>query len=181
MWMMRTGAEPGAKQHVPAPFFTIKKNYTMKKIIIALDYHPSAQKVAEKGYEIAKALHADITLVHVIADVSYYGVAYSPIMGYQGNFTDEAIGLAENIRKEATNFLASAVKHLGDESIQISVLADDDIENAILHYSSQNNADMIIMGSHSHKGLGGIFATALAAHVLKHSAIPLLTIPVGAE
>jgi len=149
----------------------------MKKIIIALDYNPSAQKVAEKGYEIAKALHAEITLVHVIADVSYYGVAYSPIMGYQGSFTEEAIGLATDIKKEAKQFLSASVKHLGDETVKTKVLEDDDTENAIIHYSVQHKADLIIMGSHSHKGLSKIFATDTAAHVLKHSPIPLLIIP----
>ena len=30
----------------------------MKKILIALDYNPTAQKVAETGYKLAKAMNA---------------------------------------------------------------------------------------------------------------------------
>ena len=29
----------------------------MKKLLIALDYNPSAQKVAETGHNLAKAMH----------------------------------------------------------------------------------------------------------------------------
>jgi len=30
----------------------------MKKILIALDYNPSAQKIAETGYALAKSMNA---------------------------------------------------------------------------------------------------------------------------
>jgi nucleotide-binding universal stress UspA family protein len=44
----------------------------MKKVLIALDYNPTAQKVAEVGFSMAKAMNAEITLLHVIADPVYY-------------------------------------------------------------------------------------------------------------
>jgi len=44
----------------------------MKKILIALDYDPTAQKVAEIGYGIAKAMNAQPVLLHVITDVTQY-------------------------------------------------------------------------------------------------------------
>ncbi len=56
----------------------------MKKILIAIDYAPSAQKVAEMGYEIGKALQAKMTLLHVIEDTNYYASVYDPIMGFGG-------------------------------------------------------------------------------------------------
>eukprot|EP01045_Picozoa_sp_COSAG04_P042438 COSAG04_NODE_13406_length_607_cov_1.429134_2_plen_60_part_01 len=56
----------------------------MKKVLIALDYNPSAQLIAEKGYQLAKAMQADVCLIHVVADAGYYSVDYSPIMGCGG-------------------------------------------------------------------------------------------------
>jgi nucleotide-binding universal stress UspA family protein len=44
----------------------------MKKILIALDYNPSAQKVAETGYTLAKAMNVKAILLHVISDITYY-------------------------------------------------------------------------------------------------------------
>lgn len=40
----------------------------MNKILIALDYDPSAQKVAETGFSFAKAMKAEITLLHVMTN-----------------------------------------------------------------------------------------------------------------
>ena len=40
----------------------------MKKVLIAIDYDPSAQKVAEAGYAMAMAMGANILLLHVIAE-----------------------------------------------------------------------------------------------------------------
>ena len=44
----------------------------MNKILIALDYEPSAEIIAETGNTIAKALKAEIVLLHVIAEPAYY-------------------------------------------------------------------------------------------------------------
>ena len=55
----------------------------MKKILISLDYVPIAQKVAEIGFSLAENKDATITLLHVIAEPSYYGsTVYDPIMGF---------------------------------------------------------------------------------------------------
>lgn len=44
----------------------------MKKILIALDYDPTAEKIAETGYALATAMKAEVVLVHVIAEPAYY-------------------------------------------------------------------------------------------------------------
>jgi nucleotide-binding universal stress UspA family protein len=44
----------------------------MKKILIALDYNPTAERIAKTGYEMAKSMNAEVTLLHVIADYTYY-------------------------------------------------------------------------------------------------------------
>jgi hypothetical protein len=40
----------------------------MKEVLIALDYGLSAQKIAKKGFELANAMNAKVTLLHVVAD-----------------------------------------------------------------------------------------------------------------
>jgi nucleotide-binding universal stress UspA family protein len=148
----------------------------MKKILIAIDYTPAAEKVAEAGYALAKATQAEVTIVHVITEAAYYAMDYSPIMGYTGGYTTGAAEVADDIKKEAGNFLAAAVKHLGDNSISTMVLEGETAE-AIIQYSTAWNADLIVLGSHSHHGLDKLFGTDAANYILKHSKIPLLAIP----
>ena len=57
----------------------------MKKVLIALDYDPPAETIAEKGYELAKSMNAEVVLLHVVAEAFYYSAQnYSPIIGYEG-------------------------------------------------------------------------------------------------
>jgi nucleotide-binding universal stress UspA family protein len=149
----------------------------MKNILIAIDYNQSAQKVAETGYALAKAMNAEVTVVHVIADAAYYAEEYSPIMGFRGSYAMGTMALANDVKQEAKDFLAATVKHLGDDKIKTKALAGD-IEDAILKYCKSRKIDLIVIGSHSHKGLERLFVTDVAAHLLKHSKIPLLIIPV---
>jgi len=44
----------------------------MKKVLIALDFGPSAQVIAETGYNLAKSMNAEVYLLHVTADATYY-------------------------------------------------------------------------------------------------------------
>ena len=148
----------------------------MKKILIAIDYNPWAQKVAETGYAIAKAMQAELSIVHVITDAAYYAMDYSPIMGYQGGYTTGTIEVLEDIKKEAQNFLTATVLHLGDNNITTMVL-DGETTDAILKYSVEWNADLIVIGSHSHHGLEKLFGTHVATHVLNNSKVAVLAVP----
>ncbi|MEO6669724.1 MAG: universal stress protein [Ferruginibacter sp.] len=148
----------------------------MKKIVIALDYNPSAQIVVETGYAIAKAMQAELSIVHVITDAAYYAMDYSPIMGYQGGYTAGTLEVLEDIKKEAKNFLSATATHLGTMDIKTEVL-DGETVDAILQYSTEWNADLIVLGSHSHHGLERLFGVDVAMQVLKHSKIPVLAVP----
>ena len=148
----------------------------MKKILIAIDYNPTAEKVAETGYAVAKGLQSEVMLVHVITEAAYYAMDYSPIMGYTGSYTAGALELADDIRIKAESFLEASKKHLADESISTRVLKGE-IAQAILDYSIAWKADLIVMGSHTHHGIDRLFTTDIAAYMLKHSKIPLLVIP----
>jgi len=148
----------------------------MKKICIALDTSPSAEKVAELGYKYAKAIDAEVTLVHVINDASYYTMNYDPIMGYAGFLTSNTFEMIEGLRSESENFLNASVKHLKDDNIKTAVL-DGDTSDAILEFANEWEADLIVMGTHSRSGLANLLMGSNAVDVVKHSKIPLLIVP----
>lgn len=149
----------------------------MKKILISIDYNPSAEKVAEAGYALAKAMKAEVTLAHVMAEPAYYAADYSPIMGYQGGYTNGILDVVDNIKKEATEFLSAAAKHLGDPAIKTKALSGDNIEDAILKYAESRKMDLIVIGSHRHHGLERLLIPDVAVQIVKHSKVPLFIIP----
>ena len=149
----------------------------MKKILIALDYNPSAQKVAETGYDLAKALKARTILLHVTSDATYYSsLNYSPIMGF-GSFSNVVeTDTAEELKKVAQDYLDKSKQHLGDEKIQ-TVVKNGVFGETILKTATELKVDIIVMGTHSRRGLEKILVGSVAENVLHHSSIPLFIIP----
>ena len=151
----------------------------MKRVLIALDFDPSAERVADTGYKLATSMNAEIILLHVIADAAYYSsTTYSPIMGFTGfedNIIDTTV-LPLQLEKESERFLEQTKKHLGEDSIKILVL-DGDFVEVILNTAQEHQADIIVMGTHSRRGLDKLLMGNLAEKVLNRSTIPLLIIP----
>jgi len=151
----------------------------MKKVLIALDYDPTAKKVAEVGFEYAKAMGAEVTLLHVISDPVYYSSTdYSPIMGFTGYMNTDPLQLntIEVLKTASLNFLDKTRNHLGDQTIQ-TVVEEGDIAGTILATAKKLHANVIVMGSHSQKWLENIVIGSVAEEVLRQSTIPLFIIP----
>jgi len=152
----------------------------MKKICIALDYNPSAEKVAETGYAYAKALGSETILAHVITDLVYYNIDYSPIMGYEYPINTGGIKIAEEIVHVAENFLSTAAKHLGGKDIKTEVLKGnpDKTAETLLKFCETNLIDLLVIGTHSHSALENVLMGNTAVKVVRHTKIPLLVVPV---
>lgn len=151
----------------------------MKKILIALDYDPTAQKVAEAGYALAKAMVAEVVLLHVIADPAYYAsTAYSPVMGF-GGFVDMDFlqpDVIDILKSSSQDFLDKSKHHLGDDTIQ-TLVKEGNVADAIAEAAKELHADIIVMGSHSRKWLESIVMGSVTEKVLHHTLVPLFIIP----
>jgi len=151
----------------------------MKKVLIALDYDPTAQKVAEVGFALAKTMKAEIILIHVLSDLVYYSsLEYSPIMGFTGmELGPVQLESIDGLKKASQHFLDKVKQHLGDDAIQTSIQENDDKAGAILQTSSQLHVDIIVMGSHGRKWLEKIVMGSVTEKVLSNTSIPLFIIP----
>ncbi|MEX2350454.1 MAG: universal stress protein [Flavobacteriaceae bacterium] len=150
----------------------------MKKILIALDYHPVSEKVAEAGYRVAKNLNAEACLLHVIADASYYEISYPEFMGYVSvPEVGDSEGKINDMKQTGEDFLKTAAEHFNDPSIKTH-LAEGKAKNVILNYAEEWGADMIVMGTHSHNVLKKMILGTVAASVIERSKVPIYLIPV---
>jgi nucleotide-binding universal stress UspA family protein len=152
----------------------------MKKILIAIDYNPTAQNIARSGYSLAKSMNAEVTLLHVVADYTYYSsLDYSPILGFDSfsNLGMIQTNTVTELQNAAKDYLQKMKSFLGDDAIQI-MTKDGDSGDSILDAAKETNADIIVMGSHSRHGLDKILMGSVAEKVLRNSRIPLFIIPV---
>jgi len=152
----------------------------MRKILIALDYDPSAQKVAESGALLAKTMDAEIILLHVISDPDYYfSVDHIKIMGFAGHLDTSIKPEKINIKpdKLSQEFLNKSKEYLGNTNIE-TLVKEGDSAGLILKTAQEVKAYLIIMGSHSRKWFSNIAIGSVTEQVLMNSKIPLVIIPI---
>ena len=151
----------------------------MKKILIALDYDPTAQKVAEVGYLLAKSMGAEVVVLNVIDNpVFFYSKEYSPIMGFSGYLEAGRYQLetTEGIKEASQFFLDMSKRHLGDDTIQ-TLVKEGDIADTILKAAKKLKVDVIVLGSHSKKWLENIIMGSATEKVMRHTTSPLFIVP----
>lgn len=141
----------------------------MKKILIALDYDDTSQKVAEVGFSMAQAMKAEAVLLHVVSEQPVY---YSSYMF----MTELRVDILEDLKKTTQNFLDKTKNHLGDMTIN-TLIKEGEIASTILKTANEINADIIVMGTHSRKWLESIIMGSEVEDVLKKITIPLFVIP----
>jgi nucleotide-binding universal stress UspA family protein len=155
------------------------KTTNLKKVLIAIDYNPTAQQVAEAGYLLAKTLGAEVILLHVISDLVYYSsIDYSPIMGFDGYMDMGPLQLdtVEGLKTASLQFLKKTKQHLGDNSI-LTLVKEGEFSSTILETAKEYKVNIIAMGSHSRRWLDEILVGSVTEKVLHHTNIPLFIIP----
>jgi len=141
----------------------------IKKVLIAMDYDQTSQKVAETGFSMATAMNAETILMHVISEQPVYYSAYT----YMRELKVDILG---DLKVSTQEFLNKTKKLLGDDSIK-TILKEGEISETILQTAKELNVDVIVMGTHSRKWLENIIMGSEAANVLKDTTIPLFIVP----
>jgi nucleotide-binding universal stress UspA family protein len=152
-----------------------KKRTNMKRILIALDYDPTAQKVAEAGFAMAKAMGAEVTLLHVMVNQMMYASAYADMGAWQIE-TLETLEALDILRQTSNDFLQKAKRHLGNKSIN-TINKEGDTAQQILQSATEISADCIVMGTHSQKWLENILMGSVTEEVLRKTTVPMFIIP----
>ena len=100
-----------------------KKKYQsekMKKVLIALDFDQSAQKVAENGFLFAKTMKAEVTLLHVLTDPQDYLLTdHVTVMGFAGHLDTSEKLTKETLepKKLSLQFLDKSKLYLDRKSV----------------------------------------------------------------
>ena len=149
----------------------------MKKVLIALDYGLSAQKIAEKGFELAKSMNAKVTLLHVVADETYYrGMDSAPFLGFYG-YDFFNIDNNGSLIGSSLNFLEKIKSHLKDNDIEI-IAELGDFPTVILETAERLHSDIIVLGSHSKNWLESAVMGSVTQSVLAKTKTPMFIIPI---
>eukprot|EP00388_Colpodella_angusta_P017317 GDKJ01042852.1.p1 GENE.GDKJ01042852.1~~GDKJ01042852.1.p1 ORF type:complete len:154 (+),score=15.35 GDKJ01042852.1:25-486(+) len=149
----------------------------MKKVLIALDYGLSAKKIAKKGYELAQSMNAKVTLLHVVAEESYYdAIDSASFMGFYGaDFF--SIENNDNLINSSLNFLENIKNYLDDPSIE-TIAEKGDFPTVILETSEDKKFSLVVLGSHSKNWFEKAVMGSVTESVLSKTKIPMYIIPI---
>ncbi len=151
----------------------------MNKILVALDFSANAHLVAEQGEVLARSLNAELHLLHVLADWSYYaGVEYSPILGYSNtDFGAHQAIQQEDLSESARQYLIKTQTYLNHPKTSIHV-KEGRLEDEINKLVEEHDFNYLVIGSHSRSTFDAIFMGSNTEKVIKNISIPTLIIPI---
>lgn len=131
-----------------------------KHVLVAADFSEEAVLVGERARLIAQCCNARISLVHVVEEVNISaGYELMPLLP---ELPDEAL-LAE--ARDSLNRLATK---LGLENAHKWAISSVSTKEGILKIAEEQNADLIVVGSHGRHGLALLLGST--ANAVLHGA-----------
>lgn len=139
----------------------------MKKILVPVDFSECSEHALKVASDLAKKYNAEIIALHMM------GMNEGVLTNRQNQKMLEGIYFIKLAQKRFKEFLDK--DYLKGVSITDSVYNYKDFSE-INNVASENNVDIIIMGSHGSSGLSEVFVGSNTEKVVRHSEIPVLVI-----
>ncbi len=138
----------------------------IKKVVVPVDFSSTTNKVVDYAMMVADKLGAEVLFFHAINDFQGYDM-----MLVHPSF----IGMTKDLEKESKERINSLVdEYKGREYGVGGDVAIGDAAEEIIKYAQEQNADMIIIGTHGVKGLEKILMGSTAERVVKNAPCPVL-------
>ena len=136
-------------------------------ILLTLDYSKHGDYVLQKGQSLAKLFAAKLSLIHVLDNIPMPQLAYGTIIPLTEP-TDNAL-----LETEKTKFIQTADKLGIDQDSRWVVWGNPKQE--IIHIAEQEDADLVVVGSHGRHGLALLLGSTANA-VLHYAKCDVLAV-----
>lgn len=143
----------------------------MKSIMLATDGSPSAEDATREAIELARDLHAPLTVVSVAH-------AELPFSGYYGYaYVDVVTELREAQRKHVARTLATVRERataagVAGETVALEGMPGEEICTA----AKERDVRLIVVGAHGWGRMGRFLHGSVSEHVLHHADAPVLVV-----
>jgi nucleotide-binding universal stress UspA family protein len=140
----------------------------IKKILSPTDFSETAAAAARKAEDLAKAVGAELLVVHVLNEPAFAlaeGSGYAPpsvVEEYEAAMKQKLSAFAEALRHAGTNVSAKVLRGTPHEAIATAAEAE--------------GADLIVMGTHGRTGLSHLLLGSVAERVVRTSKTPVMTV-----
>ncbi|WP_094227365.1 universal stress protein [Methanolobus psychrotolerans] len=142
----------------------------IRTIAVATDGSDKVKNAVEWGIGLAKANGAKVSALYV---VPHTGVT----LAMRGEMWSKALeNHLKEVGEKATGYVADVGKKEGVK-VEPVIIEDKTPADGIVDFATENNIDLIVMGTLGVTGLGHILLGSVAENVVRHAKRPVLVIP----
>jgi len=142
----------------------------MRRILFASDFSNASAKAFATAVALAKATHADMTILHVL-------VRFTPLVPEQyigGTTLDQLNADARRWSQQQLAKLAAKAKNGGVRAGALAMTGDP--AEQIVRAARSKHADLIVVGTHGRTGLNRFFVGSVAQRVIASAPCPVVTV-----
>jgi nucleotide-binding universal stress UspA family protein len=141
----------------------------IRRIVCASDFSPGSGPALAAAEDLAKALKAELVVVHALVPIVTVGGVYPPYVGL------DALERAARARARAElDRLAAAARKRGLRAT--AVLAKGFAADQIVRVARSRKAGLIVMGTHGRSGLSRVVMGSVAMRVAAGAPCPVMTV-----
>jgi len=141
------------------------------KIMIASDLSENSLFMMEQGIKLARQLHGDVWIIHVVDNTSQYS-NYVPALPKVWNW--------EEVEQYAVEFLTKGTQKYGDVDKEI-VIRIGDPKKEIIELAAKLDISYLVIGTHGKTGLSHWVTGSNAEYLIRHATVPVIVIPYKRE
>ena len=143
----------------------------LQKILFPTDFSRCAEQALAHAVFLAEKYGAEIHILHVVT-------LFNDQPSVISNEITEIEGTIRKLEEIAEKQLDKVVDAKGSDDMKIITATKREISAApaILEYASDNDIDLIVMGTHGRRGLGHLLLGSAAEEVVRLAACPVFTI-----
>jgi nucleotide-binding universal stress UspA family protein len=151
---------------------------TIHKILIAVDDSRYAENAAEFGFDMARVYKAEVGLVSIVEPMMFPVAGTDTITGFPVETANtNEMELMQLQSDSAGKIIEQTTKKFG-EGLNVTHFTEyGSSADGIIHCGREFNADIIVLGTHSRTGLDRLLMGSVAEHVVRHSTIPVMVVP----
>jgi universal stress protein A len=143
------------------------------RILVPVDYSVHSLKAVGYAAELAQRLGANLDIVHVWDRPTY--ISDAVLVGHGAEQRSLAEMIRENAKTEMKEFLSKVTLATGVTTTDR--LLSGDPASVILKELDAQKYDLVVIGTHGRGGLAHLLLGSVAEKLVRHSKVPVLTVP----
>lgn len=143
-----------------------------KRILIAVDDSSHSLHAAEKGFELAIAMKAEIGVAYII------DIMHEPVIPETGLVAND---VQNNSVADANRVIDELILKYPMAGEITRFTPEGFPKKEIVMIAKDWQADLVVMGTHGRSGLSYLLLGSVSEYVIKHANVPVMVVPLRAK